>query len=212
MNFEAENDGMVRMNEIDCFLFDLGGVLVNWDGIVPLVDLTNGRLTLERARRFWLESVWVRKFEAGRCNPETFAEGVVAELELGIEPAAFLAAFYSWDKGPLPGALELVLALKERYQVACLSNNNVLHWNNPVLRLLTSHFDPAIASFQVGLMKPDRVIFDVAIRRIGKPAQKIVYFDDNPECVEAAREAGLRAYQAKGVDDIRVLLAQLLKW
>jgi HAD superfamily hydrolase (TIGR01509 family) len=211
MNRDAEKSGMVRMNEIDCFLFDLGGVLVGWEGVVPLVDLTNGRLSLEQARRFWLESAWVRKFEAGQCSPEDYAEGVVAELDLRIEPATFLAAFYSWDKGPFTGAIELVLALKKCYQVACLSNNNVLHWSNPVLQSLTAHFDLCIASFQVGLMKPDQEIFDLAIRRIGKPAHRIVYFDDNPECVEAAQEAGLRAYQAKGVDAVRAHLARLSK-
>ena len=211
MNRDSEKDDIMRVNEIECFLFDLGGVLVDWDGIAPLVDLTNGKLTLEQARRFWLESAWVRKFEAGHCSPEAYAEGVVAELELRIEPATFLAAFYAWDKGPLPGAIELVRALKERYHVACLSNNNVLHWSNPVLQSLTAHFDPAIASFHVGLMKPDRDIFDLAIQRIGLPPQRIVYFDDNPECVEAARGAGLLACQAKGVDNVRARLAVLLK-
>ena len=196
-------------NEIDCFLFDLGGVLVHWDGVVPLVDLANGRLTLDQARRFWLESPWVIRFETGQCSREVFARGVVDELGLTIHPSAFLEAFRSWDKGPLPGAAELLHALKQRWQVACLSNNNELHWSSPALRALASPFDPCILSFEVGLMKPDRAIYELAVRRIGRPPHKIVCFDDNPECVEAAKGAGLQAFVAKGVDGVRARLIQL---
>ena len=209
MKRDAEMKEIMRAREIDCLLFDLGGVFIEWDGIVPLINLTDGRLTPDQARRFWLESPWVRKFETGRCTPGDFGRGVVDELSLRIEPEAFLAAFYSWDKGPLPGAKELVLALKERYPLACLSNNNVLHWDNPALQAFVSPFDPCVVSHQVGLVKPDHAIYELAIRRIGKPARKIVYFDDNPECVDAARDAGLQAYQAKGVDAVRARLAQL---
>ena len=50
---------------IRAILFDLGGVLVDWDGTTPLVEFTQGRLSREGARRFWLESPQVRRLETG---------------------------------------------------------------------------------------------------------------------------------------------------
>jgi glucose-1-phosphatase len=196
-------------NEIRCILFDLGGVLVDWGGIAPLVDLCEGRLEPEQARQFWLKSRWVRCFETGQCSPQDFARGVIDDLSLHIEPEAFLAAFLSWDKGPLPGAAELVTSLKTRYRVACLSNNNVLHWNSPPLRTLVWLFDPCLVSFEIGLMKPDRAAYAYAVRRIGTQPHNIVYFDDNWECVDAAQAAGLQAYEVRGADAARSILEQL---
>ncbi|MCK4804567.1 MAG: HAD family phosphatase, partial [Spirochaetes bacterium] len=60
-------------NLIKVILFDLGGVLVDWDGKGPLVELSGGKLNKEEARRFWLESILVREFETGRLAPDQFA-------------------------------------------------------------------------------------------------------------------------------------------
>ena len=37
-------------------LFDFGGVLVEWDGVRPLLELTDSRISEEQARLFWLDS------------------------------------------------------------------------------------------------------------------------------------------------------------
>src|SRR5512145_2763763 len=96
-------------------LFDIGGVLVNWDGIAPIVQLTDGAFTPEQARKFWLESPSVRSFEAGLCAPDAFAAGAVRELRLRCTPAEFLSRFITWDRGPLPGAVELLRQLSAQF-------------------------------------------------------------------------------------------------
>jgi glucose-1-phosphatase len=50
---------------LQALLFDLGGVLVQFDGITPLLGLSENRLSKEEARRFWLGSPSVRAFETG---------------------------------------------------------------------------------------------------------------------------------------------------
>jgi len=44
-------------------LFDLGGVLLEFDGISPLVNLSGGALDRDAARRAWLNSTAIRRFE-----------------------------------------------------------------------------------------------------------------------------------------------------
>lgn len=191
-----------------CLLFDLGGVLVEWDGIEPLVQLTHGRLTPERARLFWLESEWVRRFEAGRCDAPEFGAGTVKELGIDLSPDAFLEAFRSWDRGPLPGSFELLHALRPHFTLACLSNNNPIHWSAPGLQELVACFHRAYASFEVGLMKPDRSAYEWVISDLQIDPGSILFFDDNAECVAAARETGIRASLAKGPAMVRATLAE----
>ncbi len=192
-----------------CLLFDFGGVLVQWDGVEPLVSLTAGRLTPEQARRFWLESEWVRRFETGRCNAQEFAIGAVCELQLEMAPEAFLEAFTSWDRGPFPGSLDLLVALKPRFTLACLTNNNPIHWAKPALQELAACFHRRYVSFEMGLMKPDREVYERVIADLALDPGVIVVLDDNPGCVSAAGETGMRGFVAKGPAMVIQILGSL---
>ena len=65
-------------------------------------------------------------------------------------------------------------------------------------------FEFAISSHQVGLCKPHPGIYKVAIDRanVSSP-EAIVFFDDLAANVEAAKSAGMRAHQVRGVDQLR---------
>lgn len=195
---------------IQVILFDLGGVLVEFDGIAPLIVLSDNKLDREGARRFWLASPSVRKFETGQCGAEEFALGAMSELGLTMAPEVFMRQFVSWDRGPMDGALSLLDALKPRYLLACLSNNNELHWNRLLKETkLPEKFHRCYLSHEIGLMKPDQASFDHVVRDLGTQPEHILFFDDNPECVEAARTLGFHARRARGVGEVRAVLSEL---
>jgi HAD superfamily hydrolase (TIGR01509 family) len=191
-------------------VFDLGGVLVEWDGIEPLKKLSDGRLTRDMARRFWLESPWAKKFETGRCTPREFAVGVIEELNLLLSPDEFIRQFLSWDRGPLPGALDLLDRLRLHFLLVCLSNNNELHW--PLLRDKTGldrKFDYCFISHEMGLMKPDEKAFLHVIKKVGRRPEEFLFFDDNQECIETAFKLGMSAFCVQGVTGIESVLQKI---
>ncbi len=100
-------------DRINLVLFDLGGVLIQPGGVASMRALSGIESDEELWTR-WLACPWVQRFEAGRCSPEEFAAGVVADWELELEPAAFLQAFGGWPEPPFDGALELVEASRRR--------------------------------------------------------------------------------------------------
>jgi len=136
-----------------------------------------------------------------------FAEGVIAELNLRITAEEFIPEFTSWDRGPLDGSIELLERLYGRYLLACLTNNNELHW--PRLRDefgFGKYFQRAFVSHELGLMKPDREVFQRVVEDLNLEPEEILFFDDNPECVDSARSVGLRGFVARGVADLEVIL------
>lgn len=194
----------------EVILFDLGGVLVDWDGVEPLVRLSLGALDPEEARQFWICSPAVRRFERGESSPREFAEGVLAEIPLPMSPERFLEEFASWDRGLLPGARELLRDLAANFKVACLSNNNEIHW--PRLRDhhgLGGRFDCAYLSHEIRRVKPDVEAFQHVIADLGCAPASILYLDDSPECVSAARRSGMVAFRVSGVEGAREILARL---
>ena len=183
---------------------------MDWVGIGAVAELTGGRMDVDEARNYWLFSPYVRRFETGKCGPDEFCQGIVSDLRLPISPVEFRERFLSWDRGPLPGALELLNSLRGRFTLACLSNNNPLHWE----RLkrpdrFGCRFDHLFLSFETGFMKPDSTAYQHVLSRLGCWPEEVIFFDDTPECVEGARTAGIRAYQTRGVESVKEALRQV---
>jgi putative hydrolase of the HAD superfamily len=55
------------------------------------------------------------------------------------------------------------------------------------------HFDHVTFSYELGLVKPQREIYDDAVRGVGVPAGECLFLDDRSENIEGAHEAGLHA-------------------
>lgn len=191
-------------------LFDVGGVLVDWDGTTPLIELTEGRLSAEQARRFWMEFESLKPFETGRGDGLDFAQAAVRELGLDMTPQAFLEAFDSWMQGPFPGALELIERIRPEYRRAVLSNSNPIHWRRLIEDYgLAAPFETLFVSFELGQRKPDAAAFQAVFESLGQPAEDFIFFDDNPECIDAAQALGMRAIQIRGLAQLSAALEEL---
>jgi putative hydrolase of the HAD superfamily len=188
---------------IEFVLFDLGGVLVDPGGVGPMRELSRIGTDEELWAR-WLSCRWVRRFEAGLCSPEEFAAGVVADWELELEPAAFLDEFAGWANAPYPGALELVAAVRDDVGVGCLSNTNAVQWHaNYEATAITGAFAFRFLSFELGLVKPDRQIFEVVAARLPVPPGRVLFLDDNAANVNGAAASGFVARHVRGVEEAR---------
>jgi putative hydrolase of the HAD superfamily len=55
------------------------------------------------------------------------------------------------------------------------------------------HFDYVTFSYELGVVKPQREIYDHAVQGAGVPAGEALFLDDRSENIEGAREAGLQA-------------------
>ena len=182
-------------------LFDLGGVLVEWAGIAAVSELTGGRMDIDATRKFWLECPWIRKFERGLCGEEDYFAGMVQALGLDMTPEEYHVTFVSWERGPIPGSIELLDQLRSRFTLACLSNNNPVHWER-IRDGIGSKFDHTFISYEMGMMKPDAAAYRHVIERIGCRPEEILFFDDSPECIDGAAAAGIRGHVVQGLPGV----------
>jgi HAD superfamily hydrolase (TIGR01509 family) len=194
------------MPPVELVLFDLGGVLIELGGLGAMGEMA-GLSDEDEIWRRWLACPWVRSFERGSCSPEDFAAGVVDEWGLPVSPADFLASFAGWFRGPYPGAVELVAEVQAQVPVGMLSNTNALHWaeHGTTLAFLET-FDHRFLSFELGLLKPDRDLFDRIAELVPRARDRVLFLDDNQINVDGAREAGFAAERALGPDGARAAL------
>lgn len=182
-------------------LFDLGGLIVDFRGVEAIGAWIDHRDPAALWAR-WLASPAVRAFERGELRPEAFACGLIEDFELTLDPEEVLGEIEGWVGGPTPGAIELLDELRalgaDRPVLACLSNTNPLHWP----RLDREHdlgrrFDRVFLSHQTGRVKPDAEAFDQVPAALGLDPARVLFFDDQPANVDAARARGLAAELAR---------------
>jgi putative hydrolase of the HAD superfamily len=162
-------------------LFDLGGVLVQSDGLAHL-ELIAPRDARQSVAEKWHSSRAVDLFERGKIPPHEFAASFIEEWNLELNHSEFLALFASWVKGFFPGAESLIEDLRAKHRVAYLSNTNAVHYAN--LPQLSSLFDSAL----------------------GVPPDNVYFFDDLEPNVVVAREAGMKAVQVRGMAELKAAL------
>lgn len=191
---------------IDVVLFDLGGVLIDFGGVDPMKELAGIDSDDELWRR-WLTCRWVRSFERGECSEDEFAAGMVSDWNLPVDAQTFLDAFQSWPGGPLPGADDLLRTVQESVPAGCLSNTNALHWEHHFAKWpILDSFDFRFLSFELGIVKPDRALFDRVAELLPTAADRVLFLDDNIINVEGAGAAGFVARHVRGVDEARAAL------
>jgi HAD superfamily hydrolase (TIGR01509 family) len=199
---------MSTQSPFDILLFDLGGVLVDFAGFDELGGLLTETPERAEVRGRWITSKSVRQFERGDITPPQFAVGVVDELQLDLSPEEFLSAFVSWARGPYPGARSLLCELRRTHRLACLSNSNELH--TPLHRQsIEPLMDVYYFSNELGLVKPDREIYEQVLSDLDVPPGRIAFFDDTHVNVEAAREVGITAFEVEGITALTATLQRL---
>jgi 2-haloacid dehalogenase len=179
-------------------VFDLGGVLLDWNPRHLYRKLFAGD---EAAMEHFLATVctheWNRCQDAGR----SFAEG--ARLLKAEHPDkadlidAYGGRFDEMIAGPIAGSVEILAELRDR-GILLYGLTNWSAETYPPAReryAFLSWFRGILVSGEVGVIKPDPRIFELLIERFGIASESAVYIDDVAANVDAARSFGIHAIQ-----------------
>lgn len=89
------------------------------------------------------------------------------------------------------GVVETLEKLKDKYRLSILSNALPSRRHHELLaENLISYFDPIIISFEIGVHKPDKKIFEYAIEQSPFEASEIAFVDDKLENLQVAKDVG----------------------
>ncbi len=192
------------------YLFDLGGVLLDFDGPEQLSGLLDGRFSTAEIRERWPKSPSLREFELGRISASQFSAGFVAEWEIPLAPDLFFREFSTWARQPYPGALAMLTELRESVTLACITNINAAYWervrDEMGFGVLFEHCYP---SHELGLIKPDRDIYEYVLEDLACMPDEISFFDDTHENVEVAQSLGIKSYKVQGVSGVLAVLRDI---
>ncbi len=175
-------------------IFDLGGVLVHVKPALMVRRLAEETgQTVEVLERVLVDPPLLEQLELGRMTPRQYFDQLVQRLKLSWSFEEFVAA---WN-GILSENTDttwLLQRLLDRYTILVLTNTNILHDEH--IRRTWPVFDRVhhwLASYQIGLRKPEPQIYELALRKAQTPPHAAIYIDDIEGHVLTARRMGLTA-------------------
>ncbi|MFQ5942736.1 MAG: HAD family hydrolase [Anaerolineales bacterium] len=200
------------MSEIRAVFWDLGGVLVRTEDRTKR-ELWEQQLGMEPRQldRLIFGGEMGYKAALGEVDADQVWEWVRQELDLSSEEGKQLTRDF-WQGDDLD--LELigyVRGLRAQFQTGLISNawlelrdQLVHHWH------VDDAFDDLIISAEVGLVKPDPAIYQLALDRLEVEADRSIFVDDFERNINAARELGMHAILFRDPDSAKAEVDNLI--
>jgi len=201
------------------------GLIVDWGGVLtmPIHSAIRGWLSASGVDpdhygavvRRWVEPLPgevspVHRLERGEIAVEEFEQlfsAALAHEGSMVEARGLLGAMFA-DLAIYEDSMTSLVtrAHASGVRTGLLSNS----WGNEYDRSdWHEMFDAVVISGEVGMRKPERAIFELALDRIGLPAAECVFIDDMPDNVAAAAEAGLVGIVHRAFDETAAELEAL---
>ncbi len=179
---------------MEAVVFDLGGVLIDWD-------------PRHLYRKLFADEVEMERFLADHCSPawhQPHDRGVPA-----AESCAVLAArhpeladlIWAWSTrseemigGVDEGSIEVLRAVRDT-GLPCFALTNMEAETYPVRRArypFLRWFDGTVVSGWEGMAKPDPEIFVLLLERFGLTPETTLMVDDLSENLDTARQLGMQ--------------------
>ncbi|MDQ2877196.1 MAG: HAD family phosphatase [Actinomycetota bacterium] len=190
---------------VDTVVFDLGGVLLDWDPRHLYGKLIGDPAELAEFLARVCTSEWHRSHDLGVPILESCRE-------LAREYPGHAQLIMAWAgrgeemiAGQIDGTVE-VLAELSRAGVPCFALSNMEAETFPLRRerfAFMRYFDGCVISGIEGVAKPDPAIFKLLLTRHQLDPARTVFIDDSPGNITTAQQTGLKAIRFADPEQLR---------
>jgi 2-haloacid dehalogenase len=192
-------------------VFDFGGVLMDWSPYYLYRKILADDQEIERFLKDVDFYVWNQEHDRGRSVADGAAELASRFPQYRDLILAYDERYLESVGGAIQPSIDILHALKNAgYPLYGLSN-----WPTEKFALVRpiypffEWFDDIIISGEVGLIKPDKPIFELLLERIGCPAGDCLYIDDHERNIKTAQDLGFQTIHFQSPPQFVVELHQL---
>jgi len=197
--------------KIDNIIFDLGGVLMDWDPRYLYRKIFDDTEKMEWFLANVCTSDWNEQQDAGRSFKEATSLLINEYPEFKNEILAFDERWEETIKGAFQETVDVLesIASSGKYKLFALTN-----WSGekfPIVRKkypFYNRFIDILVSGDEKLIKPDPAIYKLAIQRFSILPENTLFIDDNANNISAAQQQGFQVIHFKSAADITHYLNQ----
>ena len=198
--------------KIQTIIFDLGGVLIDWNPeYVYLKEFNGDRIKMKWFFENICTSSWNEQQDGGKLMKEATKERV----KLFPEYKKLIEMFYGrWEemlKDEISGTVKIIQDLKKNnYRLIALTN-----WSAETFPIAIKKykflelFEGIVVSGEIKMLKPFKEIYDYTIEKYNLDPKKCVFIDDRLNNVEGAIKCGIKAIQFESPKKLIIDLKKL---
>jgi len=201
----------VHVSSIRAIFWDVGGVLLTnaWDHTQRTEALK--RFQLDEREFHDRHEMVVSSFERGKITLEEYLDRTVFYRPRSFSREEFRDYMVSLSQ-PYPDVLQFAQSLTDsgKYLMATINNESrELNYYRMDKFGLRNIFRLFFSSCFVGLRKPERDIYRLALETTQIPAEECCFVDDRPLNLECAAQLGMHTIEMDNLDQLHSDLAKL---
>jgi 2-haloacid dehalogenase len=195
--------------KIETIIFDLGGVLVDWNPEYVYLNEFNG----DRKKMQWFfDNICTSSWNEEQDGGYLMADATEEKINLFPKYKKLIKMFYGrWEemlKGEINGTVEILHKLKrKKYKLIALTN-----WSSETFPVAVKKFkflklfDGIVVSGKVKMLKPFPEIYNYTLKKYGLIANKSIFIDDRISNVDGAIKCGIHGIQFESPKNLIIAL------
>jgi epoxide hydrolase-like predicted phosphatase len=189
---------------IKAIIFDLGGVY-----FTPGVDIAIAKITedfnipMEKAAEALCSGREAKQYRLSDISEEDFWNNAVKVMETSMDYKILKDLWYN-SYAPIEGTLKIIREIRKNYSVYLISNNVIERVEFLEKKFnFKKDFDDCIFSCDVKLIKPDKKIYELAIKNFKINPQETIFIDDKQKNLTVPSELGMKTIHFKNPDQLK---------
>lgn len=199
---------------VTTLIFDFGGVLINLDLPLCIRKLKSiGAHDVEKYLSNFGQSGFFLSWEKGEIGLREFRDNIRAISSGQPTDEEIDAAWMAFLQDIPAEKIDLLKQLRSRYRILMLSNTNPLHIEQSARIAFEAHgttmnelFDKCYLSYEMGLTKPGREIFELLLNDAGVEAGECLFIDDGQKNIDMANSMGFQTRHVQQGESLDFLL------
>jgi 2-haloacid dehalogenase len=198
------------MKHIDTIIFDLGGVLIDWNPEYVYLDVFNG----DREKMKWFfDHICTHDWNENQDAGYSLAKATEERVALFPEHEELIRMYYGrWVEMLGEAIFDTVdildnLVSKKQHKIVALTN-----WSHETFPIALERFEflhwfeGIVVSGEEKTRKPFKEIYETTLNRFNIKAEQSIFIDDNLRNIEAANALGINGVHFK---NSKLLIEQL---
>ncbi|WP_308993575.1 HAD family phosphatase [Mariniflexile litorale] len=194
------------MKQIDTIIFDLGGVLIDWNPEYVFFDAFDGD---KEKMQWFLDTICTSDWNENQDAGYPLAQATLDLINKFPEHEQHIKLFYGdWEKmlgGTIDGTVKILqdLIQSKKYKVVALTN-----WSHETFPIAQKRFEflgwfeGIVVSGDEKTRKPFKDIYEICLNRFNITPEKSLFIDDNLRNIEAANTLGINGIHFKNSEKL----------
>jgi epoxide hydrolase-like predicted phosphatase len=185
---------------IKAIIFDVGGTYMD-GSFIDFVNKSYAILDIKKTFTAKEEIVFDENLNRGTVTHDECFKNFFA-VPISRDEMKKIKKIWTTTWKPSKKMLDLIKKLKKNYILAILSNSDSFNSKKYQTKGWYKFFDHLILSHEVGVIKPEKKIYKLLLKKLNLVANECLFIDDQAKVLKPANELGMQTIHFESLEKL----------